>query len=270
MKYVSILKTIIICMICAYAQAEVIDREQHDNTFESHAGMLFNYAHFEFGSLPDYSGYLAGLHFDFEHRYKECIRTEARFDGLWNAGHICGCNDLKANINDFRTMLDVGYIFNPCSDIWHFIPFIGFQFLYLSNKLCPQNVQYRYYEISVPIGFLSEWDLYEDITVGLSFQYDIEAWQNLTVTSPELLPLIQTDCCESDGIKLTRSYGVHVEMPLKRKITHTCYDFTGAFVPFFDWQRFGKADKTCTTTPLAIPHLKQWYFGVHLDFGMSF
>lgn len=243
-----------------------------DHRWIENTGLLFNYAHYSFGDLPDYSGYLAGLHVDFEHRYKECVRTEVRFDGAWNAGHICAENDLKANINDFRTMFDIGYIMTPCSDTWSVTPYLGFEFVYLSNKLCPQDVTYKYYLIYVPIGFLSEWKFSDEFSAGLSFQYEIEAWQNLTMRNPNIVPLTMGNCCKDMDIELTRSYGIHIEMPFTRQLVcnSNCYELQTKLVPFFDWHKFGEA-KACNNqlTPL-IPHLTEWYLGVHWNIGIRF
>lgn len=197
----------------------------HDdgNPWQSNIGLNFNYARFQFGCLPKFDGYLAGVHWDISHSLPCHFYANLQFDGNWNAGPMCsfcdecdcdpntcnttnttcnndctipttpplGCPDLKARIKDLRPELDFGYSFTFCEhEQVALTPIIGVGFMYLSNRLKPQEVTYRYFNVNVPIGFKFLWigEEYCDrqFDVGLDFTYRIDAWTRLKLRAPNI------------------------------------------------------------------------------------
>ncbi len=265
--------------LCAY----------HDEKYWQHnVGLLFNFARYELGNLHDIEGYLAGLHWDLSHQSACGLYMNLQFDGHWNAGPLCSddeCNDvdLKARVRDFRPELDLGYTFATCEERLFFTPYIGFGFFYLENKLKPQNVEYKYFNINVPIGAQVLWNVSDCFDLGLGVTYRIDAWTRLKLDIPNLIG--ENDCnvvssnntCgnnddDSDRIELDRTHGVHVELPMIWKIRQgSCVDIQAKVVPFFDWNEFGEADEcTPNNLPIEVPELKQWYLGLHVNIGISF
>lgn len=234
--------------------------------FHLNAGPLFNFARFKFGCLPKIQGYLAGLHADFELVTPCCFYTSIIFDGRWNAGFICGDQDTKAQIKDYRSQWFLGYRF--CSGCNTSItPFWGFGFYHLSQELKPDIMSYRYFNIFIPLGLHFEWDPCSDeFTIGLSVLYRPDVWTRLKLDTPCV------QACDNQKIKLKRSYGVHVALPMQWVLTcNECVDVQTKIVPFFDWNRFGKADEAnCNGLCFEVPRLDRWYLGLHIDIGIRF
>jgi hypothetical protein len=243
-------------------------RDFENQTFQFNVGPLFNFARYEFGCLPKIEGYLAGLHFDFQHGAPSSFYFNLQFDGRWNAGFVCGEEDLKSQIKDYRPELQLGYnfFFGKYESVI-FTPIVGIGFLYLSNELKPQDITYRYFSVDVPVGAHLQWVVsQEEFEVGLEALYRAQVWARVKVKTPCI------ELCECDRIKIKRSHGVHIEVPLTWYLTwDLSANIQTKVVPFFDWNRFGCADEANSNgICIDIPQLKQWYLGLHVDLGIRF
>lgn len=291
---------------------------EEDNAWQSNVGLNFNFARYRFGDLPTLNGYLAGIHWDLSHSWPSNWFVNLQFDGEWNAGPVsadncstdCDCNgnpiaptDLQSSIRDFRPEFDFGWNFSFCeNENFTLTPFIGLGFLYLSNKLCPQDVRYRYYNLNVPIGLSATWYSYScecsDFDMGLAITYRIDAWTRLKLSLPDLdmdavvcVDPCNCDCpntvttpsnvvCNDDcddncnKLKLKRTNGVHVAMPMRWNFDtkeDMCINMQAKVVPFFDWNSFGRTKEVnANLIPVPVPKLKQWYLGLHVDVGINF
>lgn len=254
----------ILLIFCVFLIPSLLSgRPAECRTLQVNAGPTFNFARYQFGCLPKMEGYLAGVHFDFEHGHPSNWYLGLRFDGRWNAGFVCGCQDLKSEIKDYRTEFDLGYRFSKCN-IRSFTPFAGIGFYYLSNEFEPQEIAYRYFNVFVPVGFKSEWLVNDCFKWGLNFEYRIDAWTRMKLDSP---------CIQiCDKIKLNRTQGLLLEVPLTWKFGEcSCVDYQVKVVPLFDWNRFGRADEANENgLCIEIQKLNQWYLGLHVDLGIRF
>lgn len=245
---------------------------EQDNS-QLNVGPLFNFARYKLGCLPKFEGYLAGVHADYIYGRPVCeplsdLYGYLRFDGRWNAGYICGKDLLKSNINDYRPEFGIGYNVNVCND-QYFTPFVGLGFYYLSNKMKPVIMTYKYLNLYVPIGANHLWRVKDCFQVELMAEYRIDAWTRLKLKTPDV------KIC--DKIKLHRTNGVHVELPMTRFYdVDMCwcsetFHMQTKVVPFFDWNRFGSANEgNSQGLCLAVPELKRWYLGLHVDLGINF
>jgi len=217
---------------------------------------------------------------------------------------VLGCPDIRTSIKDFRPEFDFGYNVMFCeNDQFSLTPFIGLGFLYLSNTLQPQNVMYGYRNLNVPIGLNALWVIEDDcFDIGLYFTYRIDAFTRLklnicgidmgtitcnnscdcdcnTLCSTSTTTPTSSSCnnnCDDGGcntIKLKHTQGVHFAVPMRWNYNaeDACMNMQAKVVPFFDWNKFGSADQ-CNPNNLqvAIPKLKQWYLGLHVDVGINF
>jgi hypothetical protein len=237
------------------------------NDIHLNVGPLFNFARFKVGDLPKVQGYLTGIHTDFEFVTAHYIYTRLIFDGRWNAGFVCGDQDTKAQIKDYRPQWWLGYQWCSC-DAFFFTPFTGFGFYYLSNELKPDVIQYRYFNIFVPLGLTFEWSVRppQDFTMGIRGWYRPDVWTRAKVETASV------QICKVKKIKLRRSHGVHVEVPMSR--SWRCGEYVDLYtnlVPFFDWNRFGNADEANSNgLCLEVPHIDCWYLGLHIDISIRF
>lgn len=244
------------------------------NNTQLNVGPLFNFARYKLGCLPKIEGYLAGVHTDLIYGRPYCAPVSdwygyLRFDGRWNAGYVCGKDDLKSQIKDYRPEAAIGYNYCICDETTFITPFVGLGFYYLSNELKPDIITYKYNNLYVPIGADFYWRAKEHFQVEVFAEYRIDVWTRLKLRTP-CVPIC-------DKIKLSRTNGVHVEVPMTWFIDKEwCWcsqDFgmQAKVVPFFDWNRFGYA-KEGNSEGLCynVPKLQRWYLGLHIDIGVNF
>jgi hypothetical protein len=265
-----------IVMILSVFHAIALER----NRYQLNVGPAFNYARYNLGCLPKIHGYLAGVHADFQADTTYCMYAYADVDARFNAGFVCGCDDTKSCIQDVRTQLFVGYNWDGLGEYWQacqevtLTPFFGVGFYFLSNELHPDIIDYRYFNVFIPLGFNVHWDVCPDnFAIELQALYRLDAWTRLNFVSP----CIVDEECPCEKLCLNRSHGFHCAMPL---IWHDLceWEFFGcntAFqmkvVPFFDWNRFGSASEANSNgLCFEVPQLDQWYLGLHVDFGIAF
>jgi hypothetical protein len=236
-------------------------------------GPLFNFARYNFGNLPKIEGYLAGVHTDLIYGRSYCdplsdLYLNLRFDGRWNAGFVCGQDELKSQIKDYRPELNIGYNWCICDESYYLTPLTGIGFYYLSNELKPNIITNRYFNVYVPIGANLLWQAKRHFQVELAAEYRINAWTRLKLQTPDL------NVC--DKLKLTHTNGVHVEVPMTWFLdTYSCcfndLHLQCKVVPFFDWNRFGNVnERNFEGLCLPVPELKRWYLGLHVDIGVNF
>lgn len=240
-----------------------------DNS-QLNVGALFNFARYKLGELPDVQGYLAGVHADYIYGRPHCaplsdFYTHLRFDGRWNAGFVCGCDDFKLQIKDYRPELAFGYNYCLDYDRRYITPLVGVGFYYLSDEIKPNITTFRYFNVYIPVGAAFLWRCKEDFQVELAAVYRIDAHTRLKLRDPCL------NVC--DTLHLCKTRGVHVELPFTW-FHHTecmCWNVQTKVVPFFDWNHFGRA-KEVTSRGVCFPvtKLDRWYLGLHVDIGVNF
>lgn len=255
-------------------------RSIEENQYQFNLGPLFNYARYNLGCLPKIHGYLAGIHADFQLNTPSCIYTEIDFDARFNAGFICGCDDTKSKIRDYKVEWFLGYNWDGLGERWSacqdvtLTPFAGVGFYFLSNELKPNIIDYRYFNVFVPLGFKAHWDVCSDtFAVELQALYRADAHTQAEVDTP----CIDDEDCDCEKLCLNRSHGVHVEVPLiwndicTWEIGGCETEFQMKVVPFFDWNRFGSAaEVNSNDLCIEVPQLDRWHLGLHVDFGILF
>ncbi len=239
-----------------------------DNS-QLNVGALFNFARYKQGELPNIQGYLAGIHADYIYGRPHVaplsnLYSYLRFDGRWNAGFVCGCDDLKLQIKDYRPEWAVGYNFCLKSDQQYVTPLVGVGFYYLSDEIKRDVVTFRYFNVYIPVGASFLWRRCDDFQVELSAVYRANAHTRLKIEDPCL------DLC--DKLRLCKTRGAHVELPFTWFLnTCRCWDIQTKVVPFFDWNHFGRATETTSLgVCFPVPKLDRWYLGLHVDVGIHF
>lgn len=175
-------------------------RPFEEQSWQFNAGPEFNFARYKFSNqnvdccssscdtacdecpFPHQQGYLAGLHLDLTHTAPSHWYFKLQFDGRWNAGYVCGKQDTRLQIKDYRPETDFGYSFFFGEKEHSVTPFIGLGFNYLSAEFKHAIMTNRYFNLYVPLGMNMVWNVRpEEFNVGLSFEYRIDAWTRLKV-----------------------------------------------------------------------------------------
>ncbi len=265
MKRLHYLASMMLCI----ATTSLASRDFEHQTLQLNVGPSFNYARYTLGCLPRMQGYLGGIHTDLTYNRKWYSRTQ--FDGHWNAGPaLVGKLDTRAKVRDYTTSSLVGYNFQM-EDMPNMVatPLIGLEFNYLSNKLRPDIITYRYLMVNMPIGGRLLWTIREnEFDIALHALYLANIYGKVKLKIP-CLDDLDTKC---DKLDLKRSHGFHVETPFTWYKSHDRRaNWHFKVVPFFDWNKYGAVDeKNSNNLALGIPSLKRWHLGLRLDFGLTF
>jgi len=275
-------------LICAtLAQANHFDR----NNLSLNVGPTFNYARFRFydetaavtTSLPNTSGFMAGIHADLTYEHACNLFARLRFDGRWNVGNFDRFNGVVANntwtgtrykVRDFRPELDLGYTFafGDCGN-FEFTPYTGVGLIYLQTHrrdvpnvaLDLRNPQDRRYNVYIPVGFQFDWARSDVFSVGLNAEYRAGVWGRFQRRTEDVNPT------ETTNVNLKVAQGFLVEVPLTwAHETCHCYDWQFKVVPYFDWNRWGGRKNDTAAFNDNTVRLRQWYVGLHVDFGVNF
>ena len=211
------------------------------------AGPHFNYINVEFNNPSDLDGYAGGL-------TTGCwvdtcyLLGKLTFEGTWNASRIVGDPCQTSSITEYLLQIELGKNFPWRCFCIH--PYIGFGWDRLKNVQEPKSMalKYRYDKIFIPVGFYFEWDHCQDsFTLQCEFRPDI--WSQLDLLSIDLDP--------------EWGYSFRAQLIYKRLI-ETCYGcLYFSWIPFFDWNRFGKIRETNSFGSfLEIPTLTRWSLGL--------
>lgn len=275
-------------LVCAtVAQANHFD----SNSLSLNVGPTFNYARFKAGelngstsNLPKVAGYMAGIHADLTYEHACHLFARLRFDGRWNAGDITRfdfvtvpgeLNAERFKVRDFRPEFNIGYTFGlgDCCD-FEVTPFTGVGLIYLQTHarnrpnapLAERRPQDRRYNVYVPVGVQLDWARSDCFSVGLIAEYRIGVWDRFERRNENVNPVTK------NKVDLNRANSFLVEVPLTwAKETCHCFDWQFKVVPYFDWTRWGGLKRN-QETPItnADVRLRQWYVGLHVDFGINF
>ncbi len=232
-------------------------RSFEEKPLQINAGPLFNYAQYNLGDLSKIEGHLAGIHIDIQHGTPSRWYGYADFDGRWNPSFVCGEQDLKSTVHDYRTQGFFGYSFHKTASC-SFTPFAGLGFYHLSDKLKPNIMTYRYSTLYIPIGFKGEWIVHPEclqISLTALYRAGVASWAK-----------VSTPGQPSSYEDARYAHGVHIEIPFLwyhawgKKI-----DLQTKFVPFFDWHQFNKPGNS-----QQIVQLDRWHLGLQFILGLRF
>lgn len=212
-----------------------------------YVGPHFNYINVEFNNPSDLDGYAGGI------TTGGWINTcyffgKINFEGTWNASRIVGDPCQTSSITEYFLNLELGKNF-----LWRcfcFHPYTGFGWDRFVNVQEPNTValKYKYNKLFIPVGFYFRWNRCCD-SFAFQFEFRPDVWSNLDLLSISLDP--------------KWGYAFRAQVIYKRPI-ETCYGcFYFSWVPFFDWNRFGKVVETNSSeTTLEIPALTRWDLGL--------
>ncbi len=254
-----------LCLALFLCTSSIVANPFKDFTF--HVGPTFNFASFKFGRLPKADGFLTGIHADIIHKHKHSnITTRIKFDGRWNTGHIKSGTIHNAKIKDYRPELDLGYriSFGKHSP-FSLLPFTGVGFYGLSTRLSSHLIRRQFYNVYVPLGVQLIWKIKNtNLDIGLAGEYRINTWSRVKLKIPQV--------GSTNKLKIRHVEGLLVEMPMTWHF-HTDYGVKihTKVVPYFDWNRFGRAQSiTVNNRLIRNGKVEQWYLGLHADVGMHF
>lgn len=126
-----------------------------------------NYTHMKLtpSGIPRFSGNLGGAQFSYEYRKRSSV-----YEGvlcLWREGRVAQDGTvLYRDIFDLDTQARLGYNLSQCN-VWDLIPFTGFGWRYLGEKLrgaSPLNLNYN--EVYIPVGLLIKYKANSVFSIG--------------------------------------------------------------------------------------------------------
>lgn len=214
-----------------------------------YVGPHFNYMRTHFNNPSFVEGYVggmtAGIQFPISY-----LHTSIDFEGSWNAGPITGEPCQRSSIREYFLEWKMGI---RC---WNFLPYSGFGWDEFVNTQDPNlaALTYRYNKLFVPIGLFVDWNQ-KCFHVGLQLEYRHDVHAHLSVVGI--------------GLKPKWGWGARATLPITEKF-HLWNQkiLTLTFVPFFDWNRFGKVVlKNSVGAKLKIPPLIRWDLGTRILFG---
>lgn len=227
-----------------------------------YAGPHFNYINIEFNNPTDLKGYVGGA----TAGLGICCGwffSNAEAEGSWTAGPITGTPCQRSEVTEYFAELKVGGVFSFWCSRFCFQPYTGFGWNRFENEQDPKTAAlcYRYDKLFIPLGFYFDWIFCNCNFLGLQFEWrpDVDSCLNLL----------------NIDLDTQKEQAFRVQAPLRLNNNYYrgnhCYRFWAEFVPFFDWNKFGKVEeKNSDGVPLPIPSLIRWSLGLRLIFGAEF
>ena len=175
------------------------------------------------------------------------------FEGSWNAGPITGKPNQYSEIQEYFLEGKIGYDFFFLGVALE--PYTGFGWDRFINRKDPDGVglKYRYDKLFVPIGFFITGSL-QNFDLEFQFEFRPDVYKHL----------------EELGIGLTPKwgYGFRSQLAIKQYFSLSRGDLSLSWVPFFDWNLFGKVEESNSVGALfVIPRLERWDLGLRLILG---
>lgn len=184
------------------------------------------------------------------------------FKVTWKQG-VIERSHAHRNVTYVDVQERIGYTYVPCSERWSTTLFSGFGYRYLRHKLKQSGIsaiKFDYNEFYVPVGFLTEYALCSQWSLGLNF-----TWMPQVYPTVEITPIkgarwvLQNTLCN-----------FLVELPLTYFPTaNRCY--TLIFKPFYEHWEDGKSTaRTANGQSLGLPKMINNYWGAELNITASF
>lgn len=210
------------------------------------AGPHFNYVNLDFNNPSDLDGYAGGVTTGLW--LDTCYgSSKLTFEGTWNACRIVGDPCQTSSTSEYFLQLEFtrGFYYR-CVCIK---PYVGFGWDRFENVQEPRTaaLKYQYDKLFVPLGVYFKWDSCCD-AYQLQFEFRPDVWSNLDLLGIDLDP--------------DWGYGLRCQFIYTRPI-QTCFGcFYFSWIPFFDWNQFGKITETNTSGGvLEFPDLTRWELG---------
>jgi hypothetical protein len=196
------------------------------------------------------------------YEYKPANSLYGAFKVTWRQGQI-----ERSHAHRDVTYVDaqerIGYTYFPCSERWSTTLFSGFGYRFLQHRLTQSNtssIQFEYNEFYVPVGFLTEYALCSQWSLGLNF-----TWM------PQVYPTVEITPLKGARWVLKNTMGNFlVELPLTYFPTgNPCY--TLIFKPFYEhWEDGRSTARTANGQSLGLPKMINNYWGAEFNIGLSF
>lgn len=223
--------------------------------WEFSAGPQFNYVRLEFNNPSYLDGYAGGVVSRIGYHCNTFFGN-LDFEGTWNASKITGEPCQRSSLSEYFLNLQLGGSFPWCSMC--FDPYIGFGWDRFENTQDPStaNLCYQYDKLFIPVGFYYTWALC-CTTFTLHFEWRPDVWSRLNLFSIHMSP--------------DWAYAFRAEGVWKRWYQSESCCYTFSWIPFFDWNKFGKVrEKNSVGSVLTVPELVRWNLGLKAVIGIQF
>lgn len=211
-------------------------------------GGSYSHANIKVLDHPSFSGNLGGVQANYQlwldnHFY-------GSLDLVWKGGNTSGSRYERV-FSYIDAQEKLGYTFS-C-----FTLFSGFGYRYLNHKLKSPSIRFEYNEFYIPIGFLSEYQVSCDYTVGLNF-----TWMPQVDSTVLISPLKG-----ARWVLQNRINNYLVELPL----TYFFNCFSLIFKPFFQsWEDGRSTAVNSEGDSLGLPGNRYTFLGFELNFALCF
>lgn len=208
---------------------------------------------------PTTTGSLGGVIGIYEYRPLESVYAGAAFSyRIGTTTDDVGSRELQ----DFNPQGRVGYTFaDVYNTVDRFTLFSGFGVRYMGEivTLGTATLDLNYTTLYIPVGFLLEHSINDDVSIGCNFQW-----------MPQVLPMVRLIPLNGAEWDLTlQLLNFCVEIPITMTL---CEDrYTLSINPFFETWRDGESTaETLTGLTLGLPGNTYFFTGVNVNFGFNF
>jgi hypothetical protein len=220
-------------------------------------GSHLNYLSFKFNNPGKLKGPLAGVKGGLSFT-RDYLFGDINMEASWNIGRITGSPCQRSSIQEYFAQSKLGFIIPACCDAVTLTPYTGFGYNHFHNKQDPTTagLSYKYTKLFMPLGILLDGTINQNMAFGLQLEARFDVYALLKVI------------CEK--LEIQKKYAFRVQTPFTIYTGCNCQHAV-SIVPFFDWNRFGRAvDTTCLGVALPIPQLTRWEIGARLLFSFVF
>lgn len=221
-------------------------------------GGSYTRAHIKVGEQSSFRGNLGGVQALYE--YKPCNGIYEGLKIVWKQGNTENC-DAKRELSVVDSQERLGYTYATCCNEWSLTFFSGLGFRYFGHKLktVHESIKFDYNEFYIPVGFLSEYLISSQWSVGCNV-----TWMPQIYSTVKITPLKG-----ARWILKNRMVNVSVELPLTYFFKEKCYYI--CLKPFYEHFENGRSTaKTFSGQKLDLPKNSYQFWGIELNIGFLF
>lgn len=240
-----------------------------DPTSHLQIGANYTYVNLTPHGFSSFNGNLGGLQALYEFRTWNRIYGAVQFK--WRQGKTHG-EGTHRSLLDLKTEERIGYSFGSKQANWILSLFsgLGYRHIGQSVPLIDTNfvtdaegdtfVDFDYNELYIPIGILTDWQVYPTVAFGLYF-----TWM------PQVYPTVKISPLKGSRWILTNQLlNFLIETPITILVSKK-YNCTLIFKPFFEYWRDGHSTaETVFGTVLGLPGNTYLFGGIEINFCYSF
>ncbi|MBS0629349.1 MAG: hypothetical protein JSS30_03885 [Verrucomicrobia bacterium] len=223
-------------------------------------GGSYTRSHIDPKGFSNFDGNMGGVQGMYQYRPLQSFYFA--IGGYWRAGKNTGRTGTR-DLVDAGVHERIGYTFATCDSCFLFTPYTGFGYRHLSHHVKPKNgnrIKLRYNEFFIPVGFLTIYDLFSCVSIGLD-----------AVWMPQVFPTVTFNVVDGARWVIKSTYkNFNVALPLYFHFS-SCSSFDVVLSPFFEYWEDGQTTaRTQFNDPLGLPKNSYIFWGINLNLQYAF